>query len=165
LLCKKKEKSTLVRRRTTPAAILYGRVKEICVKLRLWLSIVVGHLQPSASKAAFEIETLVWFGTVEDALITTNLLGNVVQRLDKPQSQLFALLLPRDGNVLDMADDPQRVDELSLDDQASGADDKATAVADDDQEILVTSLGHEVVTVGPLLLRYVADGGQDTEHV
>lgn len=70
----------------------------------------MGHLETSSSEAALDVEALVGLTAVEDALITTDLLGDVVEGLDDSETQLLALLVLCDGDILDMADGAKVVD-------------------------------------------------------
>ena len=47
---------------------------------------------------------------VEYALVAPQLLSDVLKRLDNAQPELLALLVLRDGNVFDMADEAKRMD-------------------------------------------------------
>ena len=47
---------------------------------------------------------------VEYALIAPQLLSDVFKRLDNAQPELLALLVLRDGNVLDVADEAKSMD-------------------------------------------------------
>jgi len=71
---------------------------------------VVRHLQAGPPKAALDIEALVVLAAVEYCLVAPRLLGNVVERLNEAQAQLFALLVFGDGDVLNVADGPEVVD-------------------------------------------------------
>ena len=64
----------------------------------------MGHLETSSSEAALDIEALVGLAAVEDALITADLLSDVVEGLDDSETQLLALLVLCDGDILDVAD-------------------------------------------------------------
>lgn len=72
--------------------------------------VVVGHLKASSSESALDVEAFVGVAAVEDALVTANLLGDVVEGLDQAEAELLALLILGDGNVLDVADLAQTVD-------------------------------------------------------
>jgi hypothetical protein len=70
----------------------------------------MGHLQPSPSKSTLYVEALVGLTAIEYALVAADLLGDVIERLNDPQSQLLALLILRDRDVLDVANYSQVVD-------------------------------------------------------
>lgn len=70
----------------------------------------MGHLQPSPSESTLYVEALVGLTAIEYALVAADLLGDVIERLNDPQSQLLALLILRDRDVLDVANYSQVVD-------------------------------------------------------
>lgn len=70
----------------------------------------MGHLQTGPLEAALDVEALVGLATVQYGLVAANLLGNIVKRLDQSQTQLFALLILCDGDILDVPDQAQVVD-------------------------------------------------------
>lgn len=70
----------------------------------------MGHFQAGPPEAALDIEPFVVFAAVEDRLVAARLLRDVVERLDEAESQLLALLVFGDGDVLDVADGPEIVD-------------------------------------------------------
>lgn len=58
-------------------------------------------------------------------LVASNLGSNIVQGLNNSQTQLLALLVLRNGDILNMADKTQRMNELALDNQTPGSHDLA----------------------------------------
>ena len=72
--------------------------------------VVVGHLQPSPLKATLDVEALVGLAAIEDRLVGADLFGDEVEGLDQAQAQLLALLVLRDGDVLNVADQAEVVD-------------------------------------------------------
>lgn len=68
------------------------------------------HLQARPPEAALDVEALVGLAAVEDALVAVDILGDVVEGLDEAQAELLALLVARDGNVLDVPDGAEAVD-------------------------------------------------------
>lgn len=66
--------------------------------------IVMCHFQTGPLEAALDVEALVGFAAIEDGLVAARLLSNKVQRLDHAETQLLALLILGDGDVLDMSD-------------------------------------------------------------
>ena len=72
--------------------------------------VIVGHLEAGPAEAALDVEAFVGLAAVEYCLITPCLLGDVVERLDDAQAQLFALLVFGHGDVLDVADKTEVVD-------------------------------------------------------
>lgn len=156
--------------------------------------IVVRHFQTGTLEPALDIEALIRLRAVKDGLyiessaqmpdqcrtphkaqtawraantylVAPDLLSDIIQRLNDPQTQLLPLLSLLDRNVLDVAHQTQRVDELALHDQAPRAHDAARAVADDEQVVLVVACSHPVVALVPLVRGDVADGGEYAQHV
>lgn len=84
-------------------------------------------------------------------LIAPNLLRHKIQCLNNPEPQLLSLLILRDGNILNVPDEAELVDEFTLDDEGACADDFAGAVGDAEEEVLVVARGHPCVAVVPLL--------------
>jgi hypothetical protein len=136
-----------VGRSLVPALVLLLRG----AALGLRVAIVMGHLEPGSPEATLYIEALVRLGAVQDALVAADLLGDEVEGLDDAQAELLALLVLCDGNVLDVADEPQLVDELALHDQRACADNLVGAVGDAEEEVFVVALGHPFVALVPLL--------------
>ncbi len=77
------------------------------------------HLEAGPPEAALDVESLVVLAAVEYCLITPNLLGDVVERLDDAQAQLLALLVFGDRDVLDVADGSEVVDAAEASEKAS----------------------------------------------
>ena len=68
------------------------------------------HFQTCPLEAALDVEALVGFAAVENGLVTARLLGDEVQCLDHAETQLLALLILGNGDVLDVSDRPEIVD-------------------------------------------------------
>ena len=68
------------------------------------------HLEPRPLEPALDIEPLVRLGAVENRLVAAHVLGDIIERLDDAQPQLLALLVLRDRDVLDVADQAEVVD-------------------------------------------------------
>lgn len=68
------------------------------------------HLESGPLKAALDVEALVCLAAVEDGLVAADLLGDEVEGLDEAETQLLALLVLCDGDVLDVADQAKVVD-------------------------------------------------------
>lgn len=68
------------------------------------------HFEPGPAEATLDVEPLVRFGAIEDGLVAANLLGNVVKGLNDPQAELLPLLVLRDGDVFDVANEAEIVD-------------------------------------------------------
>ena len=98
-------------------------------------------------------------------LVAADLLSDVVERLNDAQAQLLALLVLRDSNILDVADEPQAMDELALDDERARADDALRRVRDADQKVRVAARRHPRVPLVPLLFADLAHGCQHPQHV
>ena len=80
------------------------------VLLLLLPLVVMSHLQARPPEPALDVESLVRLAAVQDALVAPHLLGDVVERLDDAETQLLALLVFCDGDVLDVADLSKVVD-------------------------------------------------------
>lgn len=72
----------------------------------------MGHLQPSASKPALEVKTLVCFAAVENGLVAADLFGDKVESLNQTKTELLALLVFSDGNIFDMTDKSKIMDAI-----------------------------------------------------
>lgn len=71
---------------------------------------VVGHFQTRSPEPALDVEAFVVLAAVEYRLITPYLLGDEVKGLDEAQTQLLALLIFGDGDVLDVPNGAEIVD-------------------------------------------------------
>jgi hypothetical protein len=60
------------------------------------------HLQRLPLVSALDIEPLIHLTAVENSLITTDILCDIVQRIDKLQSEFFALLVFQDGDFFNV---------------------------------------------------------------
>jgi hypothetical protein len=65
--------------------------------------VVVCHLEAGSPETTLDVEALIRLAAVEYALVAADLRGDEVERLDDAQAKLLALLVFRDGDVLDMA--------------------------------------------------------------
>ena len=72
--------------------------------------VVVGHLQTGSSETALDVEALVCLAAVEDGLVAARLLGDKVECLDQPQTQLLALLILGNRDVFDVTDHSKAMD-------------------------------------------------------
>lgn len=72
------------------------------------------HLQARSSEAALDVETLIRFAAVENALVAADLLGDKVKRLDQAKAQLLALLVAGDRNVFNVSDRSKVVNAVGL---------------------------------------------------
>jgi hypothetical protein len=109
------------------------------------------HLQPRPLEPTLDIKPLIRLTAIQNRLVAPRLLRHKVQRLDDAQPQLLALLVLRNGNVLNVSDEPELVDEFTLDDQRAGADDVGGGVGDAEEEVGVGARGHPGVAFVPLL--------------
>lgn len=89
------------------------------------------HFQASPLETTLNIEAFVGLTAVQYALIATDLLSNVVERLDDAQTQLLALLVLCYGNVFNVSHQPHVMNKLALDEDAAGTDDTLFGVAYD----------------------------------
>ena len=67
------------------------------------------HLETGTAEATLDIEALVGLATVEDGLVTADVLCDKVERLDDAQAELLALLVFVDGNILNVANNAKVV--------------------------------------------------------
>lgn len=74
------------------------------------LVVVVSHLEPRPLETALDVEALVGLAAVEDGLVAADLVGNKVEGLDQPKTQLLPLLILCDGDVFDVSDGAEAVD-------------------------------------------------------
>ena len=73
--------------------------------MRLFLFVVMRHLQSCSFEATLNVETLICLAAIQNTLVAANLLCNEIKRLDEFQSELFALLIFCYCNIFDMSDD------------------------------------------------------------
>jgi len=116
------------------------------------------HLEPSPLKPTLNIEALVSLAAVQNRLITPDILGHKVQRLNDPQAQLLALLVLSHSNVLDVPHKPEIMNELALDDERARADDAGGRIEDAKQVVRIGARRHPCVTLIPLLSTLVCEG-------
>lgn len=91
---------------------LYVSIESI-ISVQLWLPsklervdlfvVVVRHLQASPLETALDVESLVGVTAIKDSLVAANFVCDEVESLDQPETQLLALLILCDGDVLDVA--------------------------------------------------------------
>lgn len=97
----------------------------------LWpFLVVMCHFKPGSSVSTLDIEPLVRFAAIQYALVASHLLCQVVQSLNKSQTQFLALLVFGNSDIFDMTYKTKIVNELSLDDHGTCANDDVLAVAD-----------------------------------
>lgn len=60
-------------------------------------------------ESALDVEALVGVAAIENAFVAADLLGNMIEGLDQPQTELLALLVLGDGNVFDVSDGTEAV--------------------------------------------------------
>lgn len=122
------------------------------------------HLQAGPLEAALDIEALVGLAAVEDALVAADLFGDRVEGLDDAQAKFLALLVLRDRNVLDVADQAHVVDELALDNDRARAHHRRRLVADHQDVVRVVARRDEVVPRVELPLRRLAHRREHPER-
>lgn len=64
--------------------------------------VVMGHLKACPPETALDVKTLVGFTAVQDALVATNLFGDVVEGLDDSKAKFLALLVLCNGDIFNM---------------------------------------------------------------
>lgn len=62
------------------------------------------HLQSCSLESALDIETLVGLTTVQNGLVASDLVGDVVQSLDDAETEFLALLIFGYCDVFDVTD-------------------------------------------------------------
>jgi len=77
--------------------------------------VIMGHLQTGSPEAAFDVEALVGFAAVQDALVAADLLGDEIEGLDNAQTEFLALLILCYGDILDVPNETKAMNELPLD--------------------------------------------------
>jgi len=125
-----------------------------------WFFIIVCHLQACSLKAALDVETLVGFAAIQNALVAAHLFSHVIQCLYDPQAEFLALLILGHGNVFNMPDQSKVVDKFALDHHSTGSNHGIAFIADHEDVVRVIPIGHEVVTRIECFFGKVADGGQ-----
>lgn len=75
--------------------------------------VVVRHLQASPLEATLDVESFVGVAAVKDGLVAADLVGDEVESLDQPKTQLLALLVFCDGDVLDVTNHAEVMDASS----------------------------------------------------
>jgi hypothetical protein len=68
------------------------------------------HLQARTAEPALDVEALVGFAAVEDALVAADLGGNVIEGLDEAEAELLALLILSNSDVFDVANVAEAMD-------------------------------------------------------
>lgn len=150
---------------------------------------VMSHLQAGPPKAALDVEALVGLAAIKNCLVASHLFGDVVERLDEAQTQLLALLVLSDGDILDVTNRAEVVDtgarrgvlavpcepkegdcflQLAFRQQTASTDDPWWAgggVLDDENEVAAVLPRNPVVALLPLLFRDIADCGENPQAV
>lgn len=73
----------------------------------------MGHLKTGPPETALDVETLVGFTAVENALVAANLVSDEIEGLDDSEAELLALLILGHGNVLDVSDSAKVMDTMT----------------------------------------------------
>lgn len=68
------------------------------------------HLESCPLESALHVEPLVRLAAIKNALVTAHLGRDEVESLDDLEAKLLALLVLRDGNILDVTDETKVVD-------------------------------------------------------
>lgn len=141
--------------------------KKGLLRLALGSLVVVGHLETSSSEATLDVEALVCLAAVENALVASNLLSNEVESLDEPKTQLLALLVLGDCDILNVADRAEAVDELVLNNQGAGCDNRALSLGGvlNDNDIVAASSGHVVILLDIVGLAELANGCENAQTI
>jgi hypothetical protein len=71
------------------------------------------HLQPSPLESTLDIKSLVRFRAIQNRLVAAYFLGNKIKRLDKFETEFLALLVFRNSDVFDMANEAEIVDAVN----------------------------------------------------
>lgn len=91
----------------------------------------MSHFQSSSFETTLDIESLICLTAVQDRFVTSDLLGNIVQRLYDPQPQLFPLLILVHRDVFNVSDSSHVVYELAFDNHGACAYHSRLGVAND----------------------------------
>jgi hypothetical protein len=75
------------------------------------------HLKTRPLVSALDVESLVCLATVENALVTSNLLRDEIQSLDQLEAELLSLLVFGDCNIFNMPYETQMVNAMGKYDQ------------------------------------------------
>lgn len=73
-------------------------------------SIVMCHFQSCPLESTLDVETFVGLTTVQDGLVTSDLVGDVVQGLNDAETELLPLLILGYCNVFNVPDETKCVD-------------------------------------------------------
>ena len=86
--------------------------------------------------------------------------------LDDALTELLALLILVDGNVLNVTDGAEPAEELAFDEDAADADDVVAGVVDDDEGVVCAGYcAHGVELVHPGCFAEVVDDGENGEDI
>nr|POE59058.1 hypothetical protein CFP56_24328 [Quercus suber] len=85
------------------------------------LIIIMRHLQPRALEPTLDVEPLIRLRAVEDGLVAAGMLCDEIEGLDDTQTQLLALLILGDRDILDVAYESEMDDEDVIAAGAAGA--------------------------------------------
>ena len=72
----------------------------------------MSHFEASSLETTLEIETLVGLTAIKNTLVAADLFSHKIQSLDHLQSQLLSLLILSDGDILDVAYEPEVVNAI-----------------------------------------------------
>lgn len=91
--------------------------------------------------------------------------SNKIQSLDNSQTKLLALLIFLNGDVLNVPDHTERMDELALNNQTASPDDSVCTITDHEHVVLIIARGNPIVPLVPCLLGDLANSCQHAQHV
>jgi len=123
------------------------------------------HLQSCFLEATFDVESLICLTAVKNALVAADLARNVIESLNKLFAELLPLLIFCNGDVLDVTDKTEMVDELSLHDQGSGPHNPRSVI--DNEEIIraLALCAQPLVSFIALLISDISDCCEDTQTI
>jgi len=126
---------------------------------------VMCHLEASPFEAALDIKALVRFAAIEYALVASDLLSYVVESLDDFEAEFLSLLVLGDGDIFDMTNDAEVVNEFPFHNQGSRSD-NPVAIVDAQQVVSAFSkCVHPVVSFVPLLFRDISNSCEHSQAV
>lgn len=123
------------------------------------------HLESSSFEAALDVEPFIGLAAVQDTLVTSDLLRQVVQSRYDPQPELLALLVLVDGNVLDVSNQAHVMYKLAFHHHGASANHPRGRVADDKDVICTALCLDKVELIVERFLARLAHGGQHSQTV
>lgn len=140
------------------------------------------HLESRPLESALDVEPLVRLAAIKNTLVAAHLGRDEIEGLDELESEFLALLVLRNGDIFDVADESEVVDagmglanihsegewghlQLPLNNQRTGSYYPALVLDDEEEVSPVALCVHPVVPLIPLLLRYVSHRCEDAQAV